>query len=127
MDPRGILMLQSIRKIFELARIKPESIIFKKDQFDAQNIISAIKNEPQKCPVITAADFTNYIPGILPCSHAMVIAGALKGSQFMSKNTSLADKWFIKCKNSYVDNPDQGKSDQGIDIQLYYFILEPLI
>ena len=110
-DPPGILMLQSIRNVFELAIIKPESIQFKKDQFNAQNIVDALQNEPRKCPVITAADFSSEII----CPHAMVTAGALKGSQFMT-NTSLADQWFIKCKNSYVDNPDQ-----GIDIQYYLF------
>ena len=104
-------MLQSIRNFFELARIKPESIQFKKDQFNAQNIVDALQNEPKKCPVITAADFSNFSP------HAMVVAGALKGSQFIPKNTRLADQWFLRCKNSYVDNPDQGISDQGIDIK----------
>ena len=126
-DPPGILMLQSIRNVFELAFIKPEAIQFKKEQFNAQNIVDALQNEPRKCPVITAADFSNYASSGIYYSHAMVVAGALKGSQFLSTNTSLADKWFIKCKNSYVDNPDQGKSDQGIDIQIYYFIPKPLI
>ena len=103
-------MLHSIRKyFFKLDRIKPESIQFKKDQFNAQNIVDALQNEPHKCPVITAADFSDYsISGIVPVCHAMVVAGALKGSQFMPTNTTLADKWFIRCKNSYVDNPDQG-------------------
>ena len=112
-------MLQSIRNFFELARIKPESIQFKKDQFNAQNIVDALQNEPQKCPVITAADFSNYfISGIRPdSSHAMVVTGALKGSQFIPTNTCLADQWFIRCKNSYIDKPDQGISDQGIDIK----------
>ena len=103
-------MLQSIRNFFELARIKPESIQFKKDQFNAQNIVDALQNEPKKCPVIPAADCSDYfISGIRPkSSHAMVVAGALKGSQFIPKNTLLADQWFLRCKNSYADNPDQG-------------------
>ena len=111
-------MLHSIRIFFELAGIKPESIQFKKDQFNAQNIVDALQNEPKKCPVITAANFFPWgFPPIDFFPHAMVVAGALKGSQFIQTNTRLADQWFIRCKNSYVDNPDQGISDQGIDIK----------
>ena len=107
-DPAGILMLRSIRKVFELLGIKPESILFQKEEFNSQNIIDALRNEPQKCPVITAADFTDYFnSGGAPTSpHAMVTAGALKGSEF-SKNTNLANQWFIKCKNSYGNDPAQ--------------------
>ena len=37
----------------------------------------------------------------------MVTAGALKGSEFIPTNTSLANQWFIKCKNSYGNDPTQ--------------------
>ena len=102
-------MLRSIRKIFELVRLQPESIQFHKEEFNGQNIIDALRNEPRKCPVITAADFTDFFKsGGPPTSpHAMVTAGALKGSEFISKNTSLANQWFIKCKNSYGNDPTQ--------------------
>ena len=59
-DPAGILMLRSIRIVFELLGIQPESIQFQKEEFNGQNLIDALRNEPQKCPVITAADFTDY-------------------------------------------------------------------
>ena len=101
-------MLRSIRKVFELLGIQPESIQFQKEKFNGQDIIDALRNEPQKCPVITAIDCTNYFnSGVAPnLGHAMVTAGALKGSDF-SDNTSLANQWFIKCKNSYGNDPTQ--------------------
>ena len=102
-------MLRSIRKVFELLGIKPESILFQKEEFNSQNIIDALRNEPQKCPVITAADFTDYFnSGMVPkLGHVMVTAGALKGSEFISTMTHLADQWFIQCKNSYGNDPNQ--------------------
>ena len=108
-DPAGILMLGSVRKVFELLEINPESIQFRKEEFNGQNIIDALRNEPKKCPVITAADFTDYFKfGHLPTfSHAMVTAGALKGSEFIPPNTKLADQWVIQCKNSYGNDPTQ--------------------
>ena len=108
-DPAGILMLRSIRKVFEMLGIKPESILFQKEEFNGHNIIDALRNEPQKCPVITAADFEDYFnSGVVPeLGHVMVTAGALKGSEFMPTNTSLANQWFIKCKNSYGNDPTQ--------------------
>ena len=102
-------MLKSIRKVFELIEIKPESIQFQKEEFNAQNIIDALRNEPRKCPVITAADFTDFFKsrGAPTSPHAMVTAGALKGSEFIPPNTKLADQWFIQCKNSYGKDPTQ--------------------
>ena len=104
-------MLSSVRKVFELLEINPESIQFRKEEFSGQNIIDALRNEPKKCPVITAADFTDYfISGNaqdIRSHHAMVTAGALKGSEFIPPNTKLADQWFIQCKNSYGNDPTQ--------------------
>ena len=102
-------MLRSIRKVFEILGIKPESIQFQKEEFNNQNIIDALRNEPKKCPVITAADFTDFFKtrGAPSLSHAMVTSGALKGSDFVPPNTRLADQWFIQCKNSYGNDPTQ--------------------
>ena len=102
-------MLRSIRKVFELLEIKPESIQFQKEEFNAQNIIDALTNEPKKCPVITACDLTDFFKsgGGPTSTHAMVTAGALKGSEFIPTNKILADEWFIKCKNSYGTDPTQ--------------------
>ena len=114
-DPAGILMLGSVRTVFGLLNINPESIQFRKEEFNEQNIIDALRNEPRKCPVITAADFTDYFVCQTKCqtkcvptsTHAMVTAGALKGSEFNPTNTILADQWFIQCKNSYGNDPTQ--------------------
>ena len=107
-------MLRSIRKVFELLKIKPESIQFRKEEFNGQNIIDALTNEPKKCPVITACDFTDFFNSRkaedIDVKHTMVTVGALKGSEFIPTNTILADQWFIQCKNSYRKDPDkQGK------------------
>ena len=110
-------MLRSIRKVFELLGIQPESIQFQKEEFNGQNVIDALRNEPQKCPVITAADFTDYFvsEGAPTSPHVMVTAGALKGSEFIPTNTRLANQWFIKCKNSYGNDPAQpGEIHQNI-------------
>ena len=100
MDSPGILMLHSVRRVFELAGIKPESVQFQKEQFDDKNIIDALTKDPKKCPVIPAREISN------PGSHIMVTAGALKGSDFMPDNKLLADQWFIQCKNSYANDPN---------------------
>ena len=104
-------MLGSVREVFETLGINPESIKFRKEEFNDQNIIDALRNEPKKCPVITAADFTDYFISKnvqdIRSHHPMVTAGALKGSEFNPTNTILADQWFIKCKNSYGNDPDQ--------------------
>ena len=94
MDSPGILMLQSVRKVFELAGIEPEWIQFQKDEFDASTVIDALTKDPKKCPVITTADFTDFFNdvfmGFSPARssppynmHVMVTAGALKGSEFL--------------------------------------------
>ena len=92
-------------------QFKPESIQFRKEEFIGQNIIDALINVPQKCPVITAADFTDYFVSRnvqdIKSKHAMVTAGALKGSEFIPANTSLTNQWFIKCKNSYGNDSTQ--------------------
>ena len=125
MDPPGILMLNSVRRVFELAEIKPESILYQKEQFDSSNIIDALTNE-KKCPVITTADFTDYFKdGTTPPfnKHVMVTAGALKGSDFMPQNGVLANEWFIQCKNSYGKDPNQPGIIQ-YRIKIYYIAYE---
>ena len=118
MDPPGILMLNSVRRVFELAGFKPESIKFQKDEYDRTNIIDALTKDPKKCPVITNADFTDFFDDVSQgCSparsrppfdmHVMVTAGALKGSEFLPQNSTLGNEWFIKCKNSYAHHPNE--------------------
>ena len=101
-------MLVSVRKVFELAGLKPESIQFQKDEFNAANVIDALTNEPKKCPITTAADWSDFFQNqTQPIFHAMVTAGALKGSEFLSQNETLKNQWFIQCKNSYRNDPTE--------------------
>ena len=127
-------MLVSVRKVFELVEIKPESIQFKKHEFNATNVINALTNEPKKCPITTAADWSDFFQTRTePIFHALVIAGALKGSEFLSQNEALKNEWFIKCKNSYRNDPtkpgiiqnfkicDQRIQDFSAAYRVYYF------
>ena len=99
-------MLVSVRKVFEFVEIKLESIQFKKEEFNAANLTDAFLNEPRKCPIITAADWSDFFKDrTQPIFHAMVTAGAVKGSEFLSQNEALKNQWFIKCKNSYRNDP----------------------
>ena len=98
MDPAGILMLRSVRIVFEKIGIQPESIKFKKEEFNSSNLIQALTKKPKKCPAIVTLDILGA------CSpHIMVATNALKGKNF-THDQSLHEKWFINCKNSYRDD-----------------------
>ena len=96
MDPAGILMLRSVRIVFELLGLQPESIKFKKEEFSSDNLIKALTENPKKCPAI----FTFNL--FVPSPHIMVATNALKGKEFTDKSV-LKDRCFINCKNSYRD------------------------
>ena len=99
MDSAGILMLRSVRIVFEMVGISPESIKFKKEEFNSSNLVKALNQKPKKCPAILTFDsFANR--NVL---HVMVATDALKGFEFMGENSRFACEWFIKCKNSYRD------------------------
>ena len=98
MDPKGILMLNSIRKIFDIAGISFESMLFIEAKFDDQNsIIDAIDNQGL-CPAIVGAKFDSSA-GLM--AHVMVAAGV------KSETVGSLTKYFIQCKNSYRDDPNQ--------------------
>ena len=100
MDPKGILMLNSIRKIFDIAGISFESMLFIEAKFDDQNsIIDAIHNQ-RLCPAILGAKFDSSA-GLIDCAHVMVAAGV------DSVTIGSLAKYFIQCKNSYRDDPNQ--------------------
>ena len=106
MDPAGILMLQSVRIIFETIGLEPESMKFIKHKCNADNLIKALTERPKKCPAIVALDlFGDLSP------HVMVATNALKGNKFIGKGDLnaelLQDEWFINCKNSYRDDNSQ--------------------
>ena len=98
MDPAGILMLRSVRIVFEKVGILPESIKFKKEEFNSTNLIKALSENPKKCPAIVTFDILGA-----RSPHIMVATNALKGKEFTS-DPLLREKWFINCKNSYRDD-----------------------
>ena len=117
MDPAGILMLQSVRIVFEMIGLQPESISFIKHEFKSDDLVKALNEEPKKCPTIVTLNlFEDCSP------HVMVAINALKGSDFLqgdgSLEESLRNKWFIICKNSYRDDI----SEPGIVSVSIYFI-----
>ena len=95
-------MLRSVRIVFEMIGLKPESLKFTKEKFNADNLIEALTQKPKKCPAIVTCNlFGDQSP------HVMVATNALKGIQFINGNSplgqALRDEWFINCKNSYRD------------------------
>jgi len=95
MDPAGILMLRSVRVAFEKVGIQPESIKFKKEQFNSLTLVKALTEKPKKCPAIVTVNLFG------DCSpHIMVATNALKGKDF-THDPLLQETWFINCKNSY--------------------------
>ena len=95
MGPAGILMLRSVRIVFEKNGIRPESIKFKKEQFNSLTLVKALTEKPKKCPAIVTLDILG------DCSpHIMVATNASKGKDF-THDPLLSEKWFINCKNSY--------------------------
>ena len=100
MDPAGILMLRSVRIVFEMVGLAPESMKFKKEEFNSSNLVKALTEKPKKCPVILTFD---QLKGDRNMLHAMVTIDALQGFEFMDRSSHVAEEWFIKCKNSYRD------------------------
>ena len=98
MDPAGILMLRSVRIVFEKIGIQPESMKFKKDEIDSTSLIEALNEDPKKCPaIITVNLFGSCSP------HIMVAINTIQGKQF-TDDPLLQEQWFINCKNSYLDD-----------------------
>ena len=110
MDPQGILMLNSIREIFDIAGISFESMLFIEAKFNDQNsIIDAIDNQ-RLCPAIVGAKF-NFSAGSIDCVHVMVAAGVK--TETVQHGSSTKQVYFIQCKNSYRDDPSlSGKFHQ---------------
>ena len=106
MDPAGILMLRSVRIVFEKLGIQPETIKFKKEEFNSDNLVKGLNEIPKKCPAIVTSILTG---GAFSCAHIMVATNALKGSEFINEPGPVGDflrnQWFINCKNSYRDDP----------------------
>ena len=112
MDPAGILMLRSVRIVFELLGLQPESIKFKKEEFTSDNLIKALTENPKKCPAIVTFNLFG-----VPSLHIMVATNALKGKEF-TREPLLKERWFINCKNSYRDDI----SEPGTVWKLIFFV-----
>ena len=103
MDPEGILMLNSIRGIFDILDIDFESMQFVSEKFDTQtSIIDAINNQ-RKCPAIVGAMYD--ISSGSGDAHVMVAAGVK--TETVQHGSSTKQIYFIQCKNSYRDDPNQ--------------------
>ena len=73
MDPAGILMLVSIREVFDKLGIDLASVKFEKLQFGPDEIIPSLDGEPKKCPVVTAYQWDQ--DSETHAVHAMVAVG----------------------------------------------------
>ena len=105
MDPEGILMLNSIREIFDLAGIPFDSMKFVAEKFDqSASIIRAISNK-RKCPAIVGAQFDFTTRPVTVKAHVMVAAGVK--SKTVRNGLSFKREHFIQCKNSYRDDQNQ--------------------
>ena len=96
-------MLRSVRIVFEMIGLTPESINFIKEEFNANNLVKALNEQPKMCPAIVTLDITGD-----QSPHIMVATNALKGLEFINGHGQVAEslktKWFINCKNSYRDD-----------------------
>ena len=73
LDPKGILMLNSIREIFDLLGIDFESMQFVSEKIEKNSIIDAINNQ-RKCPAIVTAMY-DFPKRKFYNGHIMVAAG----------------------------------------------------
>ena len=103
MDPKGILMLNSIREIFESIGIDFDSMRFIVQNFSEPRMIIRAINNQRKCPAIVGAQF-DFLTGSVN-AHVMVAAGIK--TETVQHGTSIQHEYFIQCKNSYRDDPNQ--------------------
>ena len=104
-------MLRSVRIVFELLKLQPESVKFIKEEFNADNLVKALRDQPKKCPAILTINLESYFLTGDISPHIMVASNALRGSEFVKGHCQTAEllrtKWFINCKNSYRDDPSE--------------------
>ena len=97
-------MLRSVRKIFELIEIEPESIKYAKESLGPDELIAFLDSKIRKCPVVVTANLSNYFQSgkreDIFDVHAMIAVGVSKKKDLLpGSKSSLLD--FIYCKNSY--------------------------
>ena len=103
MDPKGILMLNSIREIFENIGIDFDSMSFVVQKFSEPRMIIRAINNQRKCPAIVGAKF-DFSAGSVD-AHVMVAAGVK--TETVQHGLSVKQEYFLQCKNSYRDDPNQ--------------------
>ena len=96
-------MLNSIREIFDLLGIDFESMQFVSEKIEKNSIIDAINNQ-RKCPAIVAAMY-DFSTRTFYNGHIMVAAGIK--TETVQYGSSIKQEYFIQCKNSYRDDPNQ--------------------
>ena len=108
MDPPGIFMLRSVRIVFEMIGLKPESMKLIKHDLNADNLVQALNEYPKKCPAILTINLETYRENGDLSPHIMVASNAVKGIDFIGEHDpysdSLRNQWYINCKNSYRDD-----------------------
>ena len=99
MDPAGLLMLESIRDIFNTANIQFESINFTAEEIIGPSDMTHSISSDKKTPVVTAIRFCPPMTSFASC-HAMVATGIK--TEVIGNQT----KQFVQCKNTYRDDPN---------------------
>ena len=93
-DEAGIMMLDSIREIFDILGIRFESVRFNWIKYkNEKDLIDGIKNG--KCPVVDV--LKSYYSSDTNGSHVMVATGIKEENGIKS----------IQLKNSFADNPNE--------------------
>ena len=103
LDVKGILMLNSVREIFDLVGIDFETTSLILEKFDTQkSIIHAI--DKRKRPAIVGAKI-DLLSGTVWCTHAMVATGVK--TEHVLIGSSVKQQHFIQCKSSDREDPNQ--------------------
>ena len=93
-DEAGIMMLDSIREIFDILCIRVESVRFNWIKYkNEKDLVDGIKNG--KCPVVDV--LKSYYSSDTNGSHVMVATGIKEENGVK----------IIQLKNSFADNPNE--------------------
>ena len=90
MDDAGLLMLDSVREIFDILEIPFESVKFNCEMYKTLNDLIQATFVERKCPII------EFPPSDYETSHVMVSTGV-----FHTK-----EGYFVECKDSKREDPN---------------------
>ena len=91
MDDAGLLMLDSVREIFDILEIPFESVRFNCEKYEKYEDLVQATFVERKCPII------EFPPGDNETSHVMVATGI-----FHTK-----EGYFVECKDSRREDPNK--------------------